>query len=248
MDSLSLDLAVVNLSRIQEWIDQGRIDPTRPITIRELAHSRCIHQAKEGVKVLGGSDAASALKQPVHMVVSRASMSAIAAVEAAGGSLTTRYYTHDAIRRILRDETHPFWSAAWSTQSGSEALTRAVAETANAEVVPPSTTTTTTTTTSASSSTTTIPSGETTTTTRNAAGPGALAELHIMKMLGLKYRLPDPTKRRDIEYYRDPAHRGYLSHLLKPMEGPSLFFRSPAERKSAAGVKKEKVLPENRLW
>lgn len=64
----------------------------------------------------------------------------------------------------------------------------------------------------------------------------------------LKYRLPDPTKRKDIEYYRDPAHRGYLSHLLKPLEGPSLFFRSSEERKSAAGVKKEKVLPGNRLW
>lgn len=75
-----------------------------------------------------------------------------------------------------------------------------------------------------------------------------LAESNIMREMGYKYRLPDPTKRRDIEYYRDPAHRGYLSHLLKPLEGPSLFFRSPAERKSSAGVKKEKVLPENRLW
>lgn len=69
-----------------------------------------------------------------------------------------------------------------------------------------------------------------------------------MKARNYQYRLPDPTHRRDIEYYRDPAHRGYLAHLLKPMEGPSLFFRSPEERKSTAGVKKEKVLPENRLW
>lgn len=75
-----------------------------------------------------------------------------------------------------------------------------------------------------------------------------VSEAGVMKSLGLKYRLPDPTRRRDIEYYRDPAHRGYLAHLLKPMEGPSLFFRSPEERKSAAGTKKEKVLPENRLW
>ncbi|KAF3397826.1 50S ribosomal protein L15 [Penicillium rolfsii] len=202
----ALDMAPVNLERIQEWIDQGRIDPTRPITIRELTHSRCIHQSKDGVKVLGGS--ATALKQPIHLVVSRASSSAIEAVEAAGGSLTTRFYTRQAIRHILRMESHPFISLAWSAESGPKALLEA----------------------------------------DGAVAPEDVSEAKVMETLGLKYRLPDPTRRRDIEYYRDPAHRGYLAHLLKPMEGPSLFFRSPEERKSAAGTKKEKVLPENRLW
>lgn len=209
---LSIDLAPVNLDRIQEWIDQGRIDPTRPITIRELAKSRCIHQTKDGVKLLGrGASEAeegekqNVLKQPIHVIVSRASASAIAAIEAAGGSVTTRFYTRASIARIMRCETHPFVSSAWSAESASEALTK-------------------------------------------AAGIEEVNESKIMKEMGFKYRLPDPTKRRDIEYYRDPAHRGYLSHLLKPMEGPSLFFRSPAERKSMVGVKKEKTLPENRLW
>ncbi|EAW22670.1 mitochondrial 54S ribosomal protein uL15m [Aspergillus fischeri NRRL 181] len=206
----ALDLAPANLDRIQEWIDQGRIDPTRPITIRELAKSRCIHQTKDGVKLLGrgvSAEGGNVLKQPIHIVVSRASASAIAAVEAAGGSVTTRFYTRSAIARIMNRETHPFISTAWSPESASDALLK-------------------------------------------AAGLEAqdLAESNIMREMGYKYRLPDPTKRRDIEYYRDPAHRGYLSHLLKPSEGPSLFFRSPAERKSSAGVKKEKVLPENRLW
>jgi large subunit ribosomal protein L15 len=223
----SLDLAPANLDRIQEWIDQGRIDPTRPITVRELVQSRCIHNPKEGVKLLArGIDVASeskpeteagagaeegkaktTLKQPIHIVVSRASASAIAAVEAAGGSVTTRFYTKSSIARIMKRETHPFLSSAWSVESGNEAL-------------------------------------------HGAAGLdlAETGEDKVMAAGGFKYRLPDPTKRRDIEYYRDPAHRGYLSHLLKPMEGPSLFFRSPVERKSAAGVRKEKVLPENRLW
>ncbi|BCR86301.1 mitochondrial 54S ribosomal protein uL15m [Aspergillus chevalieri] len=201
------DLAPANLDRIQEWIDQGRIDPTRPITVRELAQSRCIHQPKEGVKLLGRGGE-GILKQPIHIVVSRASASAIAAVEAAGGSVTTRFYTRSAIVRIMNREMHPFVSMAWTTKSGSEDLHKA----------------------------------------EGAEGAEALTESNIMKEMGFQYRLPDPTKRRDIEYYRDPAHRGYLSHLLKPMEGPSLFFRSPVGRKSTAGVKKEKVLPENRLW
>jgi hypothetical protein len=46
---------------------------------------------------------------------------------------------------------------------------------------------------------------------------------------GFKRRLPDPIGRRAIEYYRDPAHRGYLSHLLKPGETPSLYYRVPTE-------------------
>jgi large subunit ribosomal protein L15 len=81
-----------------------------------------------------------------------------------------------------------------------------------------------------------------------AAQAELLSEPQIMARGRFTYRLPDPTHRKDIEYYRDPAHRGYLSHLVQPNEGPSLFFRSPAERKSSAGVKKEKVLAPNRLW
>ncbi|PYI08608.1 hypothetical protein BO78DRAFT_395480 [Aspergillus sclerotiicarbonarius CBS 121057] len=216
----AIDLAPINLDRIQSWIDQGRIDPTRPITVRELAQSRCIHQTKEGVKLLGRGvekddhevPVASVLKQPIHLVVSRASGAAIAAVEAAGGSVTTRFYTKSAIARIMKREMHPFVSLAWTKESASEGLLEA------AEAV------------------------------EGGKLEGGLTESKVMQEMGFKYRLPDPTKRRDIEYYRDPAHRGYLSHLLKPMEGPSLFFRSPVERKSAAGVKKEKILPENRLW
>ncbi|PLB43688.1 50S ribosomal subunit protein L15 [Aspergillus steynii IBT 23096] len=223
----SINLATVNLERIQEWIDQGRIDPARPITVRELAQSRCIHQPKEGVKVLSSGSITSSsetettepsstqpetsapvLKQPIHLVVSRASASAISAVEAAGGSVTSRFYTRTAIARIMRREMHPFVSMAWTAESGTEGLNQA----------------------------------------EGLAAEDKLTESKIMKEMGFRYRLPDPTKRRDIEYYRDPAHRGYLSHLLKPMEGPSLFFRSPAERKSSAGVKKEKVLPVNRVW
>ncbi|KAL2848019.1 ribosomal protein L18e/L15P [Aspergillus pseudodeflectus] len=253
------ELAITNLERIQEWIDQGRLDPTKPITIRELAKSRCIHRPKEGVKLLLNSnrptpaipkwkknktpppksaqgvpgsapapeavepeaaeavveetEKPSALKQPIHVVVSRASASAIAAIEAAGGSVTTRYYTKSSIRAIMQRETHPFFSAQWDAKSATAEFNAA----AGLEL------------------------------SEEAGGP-LERERQIMQTGGFKYRLPDPTGRRDIEYYRDPAHRGYLSHLLRPLEGPSLFFVSPIERKSAAGVKKERVLPENRLW
>ncbi|CAG7975971.1 unnamed protein product [Penicillium salamii] len=201
----SVDMATVNLDRVQSWIDQGRLSSTAPITMKELYNSGCISRPVDGLKILG--DGASALKQPIHVVASRASASAIAAIEAAGGSVTTRYYTPSSIRRILDGKTHTFLSGQWARESGSEELYRMA-----------------------------------------QVGPNKKQWQSLLERNHKAFRLPDPTKRRDIEYYRDPAHRGYLAHLLKPLEGPSLFFRSSEERKSAAGVKKEKILPENRLW
>ena len=42
-------MAPINLNRIQYWINQGRLDPTQPITLKELANSRCVHGVKDGV-------------------------------------------------------------------------------------------------------------------------------------------------------------------------------------------------------
>lgn len=45
-------MSPVNLDRVQSWIDQGRLDPSKPITVKELVQSRCIHGVKDGVKLL----------------------------------------------------------------------------------------------------------------------------------------------------------------------------------------------------
>lgn len=45
-------MSPLNLDRLQQWIDQGRIDPSRPITMKELHQSRCLHGVKDGVKLL----------------------------------------------------------------------------------------------------------------------------------------------------------------------------------------------------
>ena len=193
--SFSVEMSPINLDRIQSWIDQGRLDPTKPITMKELADSRCLHGVKDGVKLLGRN--ADQLKTPINILVSRASTSAIEAVEAAGGKVTTRFYTKPAIRRILRGESEssfePLVISGPST-NGSPILSAA------------------------------------------SASP-------------FSFRLPDPTSRKDIEYYRDPAHRGYLSHLLEEGQGPSLFFKTPGtgniRRKKAKGGS---AVGENRLW
>ena len=45
-------MSPVNLDRVQSWVDQGRLDPLKPITVKELVQSRCIHGVKDGVKLL----------------------------------------------------------------------------------------------------------------------------------------------------------------------------------------------------
>ncbi|KAH0548556.1 hypothetical protein GP486_007901 [Trichoglossum hirsutum] len=182
-------MSVLNLDRLQSWIDQHRLDPSKPITLKELAESRCLHGIKDGVKLLGGG--ADAFRTPINIIVSRASASAIEAIEARGGSVTSRFYTRPSIRRILLSQTPAFTGQALDPAS---------------------------------------------------AEPFA-------------FRLPDPTSRKDIEYYRDPAHRGYLTHLVSEGEGPSLFFKVPGKGKDrgkgkvdAASGKAVAKKSENRIW
>ncbi|KIY45139.1 ribosomal protein L15 [Fistulina hepatica ATCC 64428] len=90
--------APVNLDRIQHWIDIGRLtsSPEHPITARELLLSGCVHDVHDGIKVLG--DGAPHLKTPVYITPSRASKSAIRAVEANGGKIVCKYYNALALR------------------------------------------------------------------------------------------------------------------------------------------------------
>ena len=131
---------------------------------------------------------ATALRTPINILVSRASAAAIAAVEGAGGSIMTRYYTAASIRRILRGES-------------------------DANTPLPNT----------------FPALATTTTTTTTSSSGNSSQKKRKPETTFRYRVPDPSSRKDIEYYRDPAHRGYLSHLVPAGEGPSLFFKVPKE-------------------
>lgn len=184
-----MDMRPVNLERVQSWIEQGRIDPSRPITVKELAKSGCVHGVGDGVKLLAkGSEK---ITSPLNIIVSRASASAIAAIEAAGGSVTTRYYTPFSMRRIIQGETDPIHSL------------------------------------------------------QSRINIEGQAEPNVYPK-----RLPDPTSRKDIEYYRDLAHRGYLSYQLEEGQGPSLFFKTPGTGKFVTKKVKKKAASavENRIW
>ena len=61
----ALDITPINLDRIQSWIDQGRLDPSKPITLKELQESRCLHGIKDGVKLLARVSFSSAHSLPL---------------------------------------------------------------------------------------------------------------------------------------------------------------------------------------
>jgi len=129
-------------------------------------------------------------------VVSRASAEAIAAVEAVGGTIQTRFYNRFAIRRIKNGLMDPIYSRL-SLPPSSDSAEREPRQ-------------------------------------------------------KYPFRLPDPASRKELEFYRDPAHRGYLSYQLREGEGPSLFWKTPGfgsvKKDATAKEQKKKSATENRVW
>lgn len=77
--------AVVNLGLLQKFIDAGKIDPKKPVTESVLVESGLLRRVRDGVRVLAKGD----FSAKVTLEVTGASKSAIKAVEAAGGAITT---------------------------------------------------------------------------------------------------------------------------------------------------------------
>ena len=77
--------AVVNLGLIQKFVDAGKIDADQPITEEVLVASGLVRRRLDGIRVLARGDVGAKL----DLQVTGASKSAVAAVEQAGGSLTT---------------------------------------------------------------------------------------------------------------------------------------------------------------
>jgi len=78
------EYAVVNLGLIQKFIDAGRIDVAQPITEEVLVQSGVLRRSRDGIRVLAKGEITSA----VTLQVTGASTGAVAAVQAAGGTLT----------------------------------------------------------------------------------------------------------------------------------------------------------------
>jgi large subunit ribosomal protein L15 len=79
------DFAEVNLWRLEQAVAAGRLDATAAIDADALVKAGVIRRAKDGVKLLGKGE----VKSKLNLTVYSATASARAAVEQAGGSVTT---------------------------------------------------------------------------------------------------------------------------------------------------------------
>jgi large subunit ribosomal protein L15 len=92
----------VNVNDIQRFVDMGRLSKEATINMRDLMRCGLISRIKHGVKLLGNG--ASELSHALNIEVSRASKVAVAAVEAAGGSVTCVHYNRVGLRSLLKPE------------------------------------------------------------------------------------------------------------------------------------------------
>ena len=77
------DYNEVNLGRVQQALDAGKLDAGQPITIDALVAAGVCAKVRDGVKLLGQGD----FSAKVSFEVARASKKALAAIEKAGGSI-----------------------------------------------------------------------------------------------------------------------------------------------------------------
>jgi len=77
------DYNEVNLGRIQQAFEAGKLDAGKPVTIEALIAAGVCTRARDGVKILGSGE----IKAKANFEVAKASKSAIAAIEKAGGSV-----------------------------------------------------------------------------------------------------------------------------------------------------------------
>lgn len=74
----------VNLGRIQQAVEAGKLDAKAPVTLASLMAAGVVTKARDGVKILGQGE----LTANLTFEVAAASKSAVAAIEKAGGAVT----------------------------------------------------------------------------------------------------------------------------------------------------------------
>lgn len=93
----------LNLRKLKEWIEIGRIDPSKMITMKDLRDSGVVsRKIKDGVKLLGVG--AEDFDFSLKIQISQVSNTAKEAIENAGGAVTTVYYNKLGLRALLKPE------------------------------------------------------------------------------------------------------------------------------------------------
>lgn len=102
----SRDYQPLNLNRLAARLENGELDPSKVITMKDLIDSRTVRRRiKDGVKILGNG--ADGFSWNVKLEVSQVSQKAREAIEKAGGEVATVYYNTLGLRALTR----PDWFA-----------------------------------------------------------------------------------------------------------------------------------------
>lgn len=80
----AIELNEVNVGRIQQAVEAGKLDTGAPVTVDTLVAAGVVSKPRDGVKILGVGE----LKAKLSFQVAGASKSAVEAIEKAGGSVT----------------------------------------------------------------------------------------------------------------------------------------------------------------
>ena len=96
------NFSYVNLSKILYMVDKGRIDATKPITIRELQWSGAVSKVKNGVKLLSRGSELLKDYPPINLEVSSSSQRAIDELKSNGGSVKVIYRTPTTLNYLTR--------------------------------------------------------------------------------------------------------------------------------------------------
>ena len=80
----AIELNEVNVGRIQQAVEAGRLDQGAPVTVESLVAAGVVSKPRGGVKILGVGE----LKAKLSFQVAGASKSAVEAIEKVGGSVT----------------------------------------------------------------------------------------------------------------------------------------------------------------
>jgi large subunit ribosomal protein L15 len=80
----AIELNEVNVGRIQQAVEAGRLDLAAPVTIEALVAAGVVSKPRGGVKILGVGE----LTAKLDLHVAGASKSALEAIERAGGKVT----------------------------------------------------------------------------------------------------------------------------------------------------------------
>lgn len=91
-----MELSPMNLGVLQELLDSGKLDATKPITIKDLVNVDSL-KVKEGV-FLSAKGLQNFTATNIKIEVSKASKAAIEAIESQGGSVVARYHSTETIK------------------------------------------------------------------------------------------------------------------------------------------------------